>query len=114
EQYKRKQQILNATQFRLTTFRRRRTVTRDNKSIEIHANINSAKDIERAVLNGIDGVGLFRSEFIYMNETHFPSEDAQYDMYRRVLLKMNGKPVVVRTLDIGGDKQLPYYALPEE
>src|SRR5699024_3333834 len=63
EQYKRKQQILNATQFRLTTFRRRRTVTRDNKSIEIHANINSAKDIERAVLNGIDGVGLFRSEF---------------------------------------------------
>src|SRR5699024_4109633 len=82
--------------------------------IEIHANINSKEDTERAVRNGVDGIGLFRSEFIYMNQTNFPSEETQYDMYRRILLKMNGKPVVVRTLDIGGDKQLPYYKLPEE
>lgn len=113
-QYKKKRQRLHASRFRLTTFKRRRTITRDNQEIEIHANINSTNDIERAVLNGIDGIGLFRSEFIYMNETNFPSEEKQYDMYRRALLKMNGKPVVVRTLDIGGDKQLPYYTLPEE
>lgn len=112
--YKKKRQRVQATRFRLTTFKRRRTITQDNKLIEIHANINSTSDIERAVRNGIDGIGLFRSEFIYMNEVNFPSEETQYDMYRRVLLKMNGKPVVVRTLDIGGDKQLPYYTLPEE
>lgn len=114
ERYKKKRQRMQATRFRLTTFKRRRTITRDNQSIEIHANINSTTDIERAVRNGIDGIGLFRSEFIYMNELNFPSEETQYNMYRRVLLKMNGKPVIVRTLDIGGDKQLPYYTLPEE
>lgn len=114
EDYKHKQQVLNTSLFRLTTFKRRRTITRDNKIIEIHANINSKEDTERAVRNGVDGIGLFRSEFIYMNQTNFPSEETQYDMYRRILLKMNGKPVVVRTLDIGGDKQLPYYKLPKE
>lgn len=114
ERYKRKQQQLNASQFRLSTFKRRRTITKDFEPIEIHANINSASDIERAVRNGIDGIGLYRSEFIYMEQTNFPTEEKQYDMYRRALLKLNGKPVVVRTLDIGGDKQLPYYRLPEE
>ena len=114
EQYREKQRRLNAKRFRLTTFKRRRTVTRDNQKIEIHANINSEGDIERAVRNGIDGIGLFRSEFIFMNEVNFPSEETQYTMYKRALLKMNGRPVVVRTLDIGGDKQLPYYTMPEE
>lgn len=114
QQYKEKKRRLSATLFRLTTFKRRRTITKDNKRIQIHANINSTTDIERAALNGIDGIGLYRSEFIFMKETNFPSEETQYDMYRRVLLKMNGKPVVVRTLDIGGDKQLPYYSLPDE
>lgn len=114
EQYKQKQQRLSATLFRLTTFKRRRTITRDHQRIEIHANINSTEDIDRATRNGIEGIGLYRSEFNFMQETNFPSEDTQYDMYRRVLLKMNGKPVVVRTLDIGGDKQLPYHSLPEE
>jgi len=114
EQYREKQRRLNAKRFRLTTFKRRRTVTRDNQRIEIHANINSEGDIERAVRNGIDGIGLFRSEFIFMNEVNFPSEETQYTMYKRALLKMNGRPVVVRTLDIGGDKQLPYYTMPEE
>lgn len=114
EQYREKQRRLNAKRFRLTTFKRRRTVTRDNQRIEIHANINSEGDIERAVRNGIDGIGLFRSEFIFMNEVNFPSEETQYTMYKRALLKMNGRPVVVRTLDIGGDKQLPYYTMPED
>jgi len=114
EQYREKQRRLNAKRFRLTTFKRRRTITRDNQRIEIHANINSEGDIERAVRNGIDGIGLFRSEFIFMNEVNFPSEETQYTMYKRALLKMNGRPVVVRTLDIGGDKQLPYYTMPEE
>lgn len=114
EYYEKKRERIQASRFRLTTFKRRRTITRDNQSIEIHANINAATDIERAVRNGIDGIGLFRSEFIFMNEVNFPSEETQYDVYRRLLLKMNGKPVVVRTIDIGGDKQLPYYTLPEE
>lgn len=114
EKYKVKKQRLSASRFRLTSFKRRRTITQDNQRIKINANINSTKDIERAVQNGIDGIGLYRSEFIYMKATNFPTEDEQYEMYRRVLLKMNGRPVVVRTLDIGGDKQLPYYTLPEE
>lgn len=114
KKYKQKKQIFSATKFRLTTFKRRRTITRDNKQIEIHANINSSQDVERAIRNGIDGIGLYRSEFIYMKETNYPSEEKQYNMYRRVLQKMNGKPVVVRTLDIGGDKQLPYATLEEE
>ncbi len=114
EQYRKKQRTLHAKRFRLTTFKRRRTITRDNQQIEIHANINSEGDIERAVRNGIDGIGLFRSEFVFMNAANFPSEEEQYTKYKRALLKMNGRPVVFRTLDIGGDKQLPYYTMPEE
>src|SRR5699024_9524443 len=82
--------------------------------IKSKAKIITKKDTERSIRNKVKNICLFLSEFIYMNQTNFPSEETQYDMYRRILLKMNGKPVVVRTLDIGGDKQLPYYKLPEE
>src|SRR5699024_9529384 len=68
EHYEKKRERIQASRIRLTTIKRRRTITRDNQSIEIHANINAATDIERAVRNGIDGIGLFRSEFIFMNE----------------------------------------------
>ena len=78
-------------------------------------NIGSPKDVDGVLTNGGEGVGLFRTEFLYMNcETDFPSEDEQFEAYKEVLERMNGKKVVIRTLDIGGDKKLKYFTFPEE
>lgn len=90
------------------------SVTKDGKEVEIAANIGTPQDAEGAVENGADGVGLYRTEFLYMDSPDFPTEDEQYESYKEVLEKMDGKGVVVRTMDIGGDKFLPYLPLPEE
>ncbi|MGF3067426.1 phosphoenolpyruvate--protein phosphotransferase [Facklamia sp. P13055] len=90
------------------------SITSDGKTVEIAANIGTPKDVEGAIDNGADGVGLYRTEFLYMNAADFPSEDDQYRAYRQVLEAVDGKGVVVRTMDIGGDKHLPYMKLPQE
>ena len=90
------------------------TVTADGKHFELAANIGAPKDVEGVVENGGEGIGLYRTEFLYMDSQDFPTEDDQYEAYKAVLEGMNGKPVVVRTMDIGGDKTLPYFDLPEE
>ena len=90
------------------------TVTADGKHIELAANIGTPKDLEGVNNNGGEAVGLYRTEFLYMDSPDFPSEDDQYQAYKAVLEGMNGKPVVVRTMDIGGDKELPYLTLPHE
>ncbi|MGF3073379.1 phosphoenolpyruvate--protein phosphotransferase [Facklamia sp. P13064] len=90
------------------------SITSDGKTVEIAANIGTPKDVEGAIDNGADGVGLYRTEFLYMNASDFPSEDDQYRAYRQVLEAVDGKGVVVRTMDIGGDKHLPYMKLPQE
>lgn len=90
------------------------TVTADGKHFELAANIGTPKDVEGVNDNGAEAVGLYRTEFLYMDAQDFPTEDAQYEAYKAVLEGMNGKPVVVRTMDIGGDKTLPYFDLPEE
>jgi len=90
------------------------TLTRDGKHVEIAANIGSPQDVDNVLANGGEGVGLYRTEFLYMERNQLPTEDEQFEAYKTVLEKMDGKPVVVRTLDIGGDKQLPYLNLPEE
>ena len=90
------------------------TVTADGKHVELAANIGTPKDLEGVHKNGGEAVGLYRTEFLYMDSSDFPTEEDQYEAYKAVLEGMNGKPVVVRTMDIGGDKELPYLTLPHE
>ncbi|AYE34591.1 phosphoenolpyruvate--protein phosphotransferase [Clostridium septicum] len=91
-----------------------KTVTKSGKRVEVCGNIGSPADAEAVVANGGDGVGLFRTEFLYMDRDSAPTEEEQFESYKKVLEIMNGKQVVIRTLDIGGDKTLPYLPLPEE
>ena len=90
------------------------TVTADGKHFELAANIGTPKDLTGVHNNGAEGVGLYRTEFLYMDSPDFPTEEDQYVAYKAVLEGMDGKPVVVRTMDIGGDKELPYLQLPHE
>lgn len=90
------------------------TLTADGKHFELAANIGTPKDVVGVNENGGEAVGLYRTEFLYMDSQDFPTEDEQYEAYKAVLEGMNGKPVVVRTMDIGGDKELPYFDLPKE
>ena len=91
-----------------------KTVTTDGHHVELVANIGSPKDIEGVIENGAEGVGLYRTEFLYMESAELPTEDEQYEAYKAVLEGVNGNPVVVRTLDIGGDKEIVAIDLPKE
>ena len=90
------------------------TVTKDGKHVELAANIGTPKDLTGVNENGAEAIGLYRTEFLYMDSEQFPTEEEQFIAYKTVLEGMNGKAVVVRTMDIGGDKELPYLQLPEE
>lgn len=90
------------------------TQTKDGRRIELAANIGSLEDVQKAVEHGAEGIGLFRTEFLYMERTRLPNEEEQFQVYKHVLEMMEGKPVVIRTLDIGGDKHLTYMTLPKE
>ncbi len=90
------------------------TVTPDGHKVDIAGNIGGFKDVQGVLDNGGEGVGLFRTEFLYMDSDHFPTEEEQFAAYKQVLEGMQGKRVVVRTLDIGGDKHLSYYEFPQE
>ena len=91
-----------------------KSVSADGKEVLLGANIGTPDDVLGANDNGAEAVGLFRSEFLYMNSNELPTEDEQYEAYKAALEGMSGKQVVVRTMDIGGDKELPYLPLPEE
>ncbi|HET7658338.1 MAG TPA: phosphoenolpyruvate--protein phosphotransferase [Bacillales bacterium] len=112
--YREKQARFEREQNQLQKLVNEASVTRDGKHLELAANIGSPADLESVLSNGADGIGLYRTEFLYMGRDRLPNEDEQYEAYKTVLEKMNGKPVVIRTLDIGGDKKLPYLELPEE
>ena len=90
------------------------TVTADGKHFELAANIGTPKDLDGVHNNGAEAIGLYRTEFLYMDSSDFPTEEDQYAAYKAVLEGMGDKPVVVRTMDIGGDKELPYLQLPHE
>lgn len=90
------------------------SVTVDGHHVELAGNIGTPKDVVGVLENGGEGVGLYRSEFLYMDANELPSEEEQFEAYKTVLESMNGKRVVVRTLDIGGDKELPYLKFPKE
>ncbi|WP_179395118.1 phosphoenolpyruvate--protein phosphotransferase [Lacticaseibacillus absianus] len=91
-----------------------KSVTADGKHFDVAANIGTPKDLDGVLANGAEAIGLYRTEFLYMDSAELPTEDDQFEAYKKVLETMNPKPVVVRTMDIGGDKHLPYLPLPEE
>ena len=90
------------------------SVTTDGKHVELAGNIGTPNDVDGLIKNDAEGVGLYRTEFLYMDRVDFPTEDEQYEAYKAVLEGMSGKPVVIRTLDIGGDKKLDYLEMDEE
>ena len=90
------------------------TATKDSHHIGLYANIGSIEDAKYAAENKAEGIGLFRTEFIYLNQSELPSEKYQYEIYKSVLKLMKGKEVVIRTVDIGADKQLDYIDIPKE
>ncbi|WP_286316232.1 phosphoenolpyruvate--protein phosphotransferase [Romboutsia ilealis] len=91
------------------------SITTDGRHVELAGNIGSPNDVSGLIKNDAEGVGLYRTEFLYMDkEDDFPSEEEQYEAYKAVLEGMNNKPIVIRTLDIGGDKELPYFEMEPE
>lgn len=88
--------------------------TKDGHRVEIAANINSAADAPQAVEAGAEGVGLMRTEFLFLARTSIPSEDEQFEVYRAMIQALKGRPLIIRTLDIGGDKEVPYLNIPKE
>ena len=114
-EYKAKRDAFLKEKEALQVLKDKPTITLDNHQVELVANIGNPADMDNANANGCEGVGLFRTEFLYMDKTDdFPSEEEQFNAYKEVLEKANGKRVVVRTLDIGGDKKLPYFTFDPE
>ncbi len=113
-EYRAKKEKFTAEQEELKKLIDVKTTTKSGKRIEVCGNIGKPEDVLGVIANGGDAVGLFRTEFLYMDRDNAPTEDEQYESYKFVLEKMEGKQVVIRTLDIGGDKTLPYLPLPEE
>lgn len=114
EEYTKKQETFKAEKEALKVLLDAKSVTLDGHEVELAGNIGTPKDVAGVLANGGEGVGLYRTEFLYMDNQDFPTEDEQFEAYKAVLEGMNGKKVVVRTLDIGGDKKLNYFTFPEE
>jgi len=89
-------------------------ITRDGHKVDVFCNIGNPEEATAAVNGGAEGVGLFRTEFLYMQGDHFPTEEEQYQAYKASLENMDGRPIIFRTLDVGGDKEIPYFDLPSE
>lgn len=98
----------------LQSLKGKENVTLDGKKIEVYANVGNAEDVDRAIENDAGGIGLFRSEFLYLGRADFPTEEEQFQAYRQAVQTMSGKKVVIRTLDIGADKQADYFNLGKE
>ena len=98
----------------LETLKGQENVTKDGKTVRIYCNIGSPEDVHAVQVNDGGGIGLFRSEFLYLNTKDYPTEDEQFNAYKQVLSDMDGKDVIIRTLDIGADKQIGYFNLPKE
>ncbi len=114
ETYRQKQQEEQEKKALLQTLRGKETVTLDGKKIKLFANIGNSKDLASVMQNDAAGIGLFRSEFLYLEKEDFPTEEEQFQVYRHVVETMAGKPVIIRTLDIGADKQCDYFQLKKE
>ena len=98
----------------LENYKNQDTITKDGHEVKVLANIGMPDDVKIVIQNTAEGVGLFRSEFLYMNSENFPTENEQFEAYKKVVLKLKNKEVIIRTLDIGGDKDLKYMKLSKE
>lgn len=112
--YRKKQADDEEKKALLQKLKGKENVTLDGRRIDIYANIGSAANIGAVLLNDADGIGLFRSEFLYLENTDYPTEEEQFSVYKRVLESMVNKKVIIRTLDIGADKQADYFGLEKE
>lgn len=111
---RRRQEENTALRHQLEQYRNAPTRTKSGREIQLYANIGSVQDAVLAMENGAQGVGLFRSEFLYLEQTDYPDEETQFQAYKSVLETMEGRQVIIRTLDIGADKQAAYFQLPHE
>ena len=98
----------------LETLKGQENITKDGKKIRVYCNIGSPEDVDAIKVNDGDGIGLFRSEFLYLNSSTYPTEEEQFEAYKAVLTGMGDKEVIIRTCDIGADKQIDYFELPKE
>ena len=98
----------------LQTFKNKESITLDGKKVLTYANIGNVKDLALVLQNGAEGIGLFRSEFLYLESETYPTEEEQFEVYKKVAETMAGKRVIIRTLDIGADKQADYFELAKE
>ena len=114
DEYKEKEEKYTDEVGQLKKYVGKPSVTKDGVKIKIYSNIASALEVENAVKNDSEGIGLFRSEFIYLASRNFPTEDFQFNYYREVLEEMKGKEVIIRTIDIGADKSASYFKLAKE
>jgi len=114
ESYKEKKKDYEKQQVKLAKLVNEETFSMDGHHVELGANIGKPDDLAAVLEYGAEAIGLFRTEFLYMGRSKFPTEEEQFNTYKAVLEKMNPKPTVVRTLDIGGDKELSYLKLPKE
>ncbi|MDK2924408.1 MAG: phosphoenolpyruvate-protein phosphotransferase system enzyme [Bacillota bacterium] len=112
--WRRRQAQEKAERERLAALRSLPAVTRDGRRLELAANIGSPADVEVARASGAEGVGLLRTEFLYMDRSELPTEDEQFEAYRAVARAFSPQPVIIRTLDVGGDKDIPYLGLKRE
>jgi phosphotransferase system enzyme I (PtsI) len=113
-EFREKQKAREEEQKTLEKFRGKKTRTRGGKNIALFANIGSVKEAEAALAGDAEGIGLFRSEFLYLGRNDYPDEETQFQSYKTVLEKMEGRQVIIRTLDIGADKQADYFNMPHE
>ncbi|MFC3041346.1 phosphoenolpyruvate--protein phosphotransferase [Virgibacillus xinjiangensis] len=113
-EYRKKQEDFERQKEEWAKLKDEPTFSEDGEQVELAANIGTPNDVEGVLNNGGEGIGLYRTEFLYMGKSELPSEEEQYEAYKSVLEQMGDKPVVVRTLDIGGDKELDYLDLPKE
>lgn len=114
DEFKKKQRDYDDFRKNLSKLIGSNSVSKDGHIVELAANIGSPNDVDGILNNDGEGVGLYRTEFLYMDRDRLPSEDEQFEAYKEVAERLKGKPVVIRTLDIGGDKELPYLKLPDE
>ncbi len=114
EEYEQKIRAYQQTLMAQAALKDEPTISSDGLKVEIGANISSLDDLDNALTYGAEGIGLFRTEFLFMNRESAPDEEEQFEVYRTVVSAMKGKPVIIRTLDIGGDKMITYLDLPHE
>lgn len=113
EMEKRRRQDIESREL-LKELKGKETITKDGKKIHLYANIGNVTDMANVLANDADGIGLFRSEFLYLEKNTYPTEEEQFQVYKQVAQTMAGKKVIIRTLDIGADKQVDYFGLEKE